>query len=276
MNLSDPDVWLLFGSGLIGGCIAGMLGIGGGVIYVAIFTSFLRTNLPDDLLGDPLVKYTIANSVFALTFAGLGASAGHIIKKTFHIRPVLLIGLGGAITAVITTHLIKDSHYSAKAFALLFSLLLIPVILRTLLSKQPDGQPHELRNELLYFPTGLAAGVIMGLSGLGGGIILVPVLAGLMRMPIKKAVSISLGAFSVTGIALSVYNICVLHLPDADLGATLGPILLPMTLPVVVGVLLAAPLGVTLGQRAKPNLIKVMFAIVCLTVISKMFIEFVV
>jgi len=47
---------------------------------------------------------------------------------------------------------------------------------------------------LIYIVIGLAAGVLAGLFGIGGGILIVPALAQFAKMPFKEATGTSLGA----------------------------------------------------------------------------------
>ena len=274
MSIVDPEVLLLLASGVAGGFVAGLLGVGGGVVYVAIFTSYLKGKLPVELWGDALVKYTIANAVFSLTFAGLTASLSHMVRRTFYLAPVLLLGIGGCIGAVGTTMLLSSVNYSSKAFAVVFSILLLPIIARMIFSKDSLLPESESRNAL--FPTGVVAGVVMAVSGLGGGVVMVPVLASLFKMPIKKAISISLGALALTGLGLSVFNIFISHLPETGIGVNLGPVILPMVLPVVVGVLVGSPLGVAASRKLHSRVLRILFVAACLAVMTKLFIEFVI
>lgn len=253
-----------------------MLGVGGGIVYVAIFTSYLKNALPESLHGDPLVKYTIANAVFALIFAGVAASLRHITRNTFYWRPVVTIGLTAAAGAIITTALLSKVSYSSDTFAVIFSLLLIPIIVKMLLVKiDGNGTPNS-QMVAWFLPVGIIAGVIMGVSGLGGGLVIVPVLSGILNMNLKRAISVSLGVIALTSIGLTGYNLFSTMLPAVDLGPMLGPIILPMTVPVIIGVLIGAPLGVTLSARMRPGLIRALFVAVCATVILKLFIEFVI
>ena len=47
---------------------------------------------------------------------------------------------------------------------------------------------------LIFIAIGLAAGVLAGLFGIGGGILIVPALTQFAKMPFKQAVGTSLGA----------------------------------------------------------------------------------
>jgi uncharacterized membrane protein YfcA len=54
--------------------------------------------------------------------------------------------------------------------------------------------------------TGLAAGILSGLLGIGGGIILVPIMVYLLKMPIREATGTSLVALLLPVGALGVYE----------------------------------------------------------------------
>jgi uncharacterized membrane protein YfcA len=47
---------------------------------------------------------------------------------------------------------------------------------------------------LIYIAIGLAAGILSGMFGIGGGILIVPALAHFAKMPFKEATGTSLGA----------------------------------------------------------------------------------
>ncbi len=64
------DGILLFLTGIIGGFLAGLLGIGGGPIYVVIFTEFIPKLYGALLSGPETVQLIIANTIFARMFAG--------------------------------------------------------------------------------------------------------------------------------------------------------------------------------------------------------------
>lgn len=59
---------------------------------------------------------------------------------------------------------------------------------------------------LVFLAIGLAAGVLAGLFGIGGGIIIVPALVFFGRMPLKTAIGTSLGALLLPVGALGLYT----------------------------------------------------------------------
>lgn len=59
---------------------------------------------------------------------------------------------------------------------------------------------------LLLLLIGLAAGVLAGLFGIGGGVVIVPALAWAMRMPMQTAIGTSLGALLLPVGALGAWS----------------------------------------------------------------------
>jgi uncharacterized membrane protein YfcA len=103
---------------------------------------------------------------------------------------------------------------------------------------------------ILLVIIGLAAGVLAGLFGIGGGIVIVPALAYLVRMPLQSAVGTSLGA---------------LLLPVGALGAWAywrgGHLNWRASLWVAVGLFFGAYVGARLAQSLGDTSLRRLFAV---------------
>jgi uncharacterized membrane protein YfcA len=86
-------------------------------------------------------------------------------------------------------------------------------------------------------------------------------------MPIKKATSISLGVISIMAILTSLYNF-IFH--KVVLHDNSQVIYLSLALPVALGSLLAAPIGVQIASKISAKLIRIVFIVFLLLVITKM------
>ena len=88
---------------------------------------------------------------------------------------------------------------------------------------------------------GLAAGFVSGLLGVGGGIIIVPLLSGILRMPLKRALGTSLLA------------IVALVIPGTIVHATLGHIDWAIFAALSIGAVPGARIGarLALGTRER-------------------------
>jgi uncharacterized membrane protein YfcA len=103
---------------------------------------------------------------------------------------------------------------------------------------------------ILYLAIGLAAGLLSGLFGIGGGIIIVPALLLIGKMPASTATGTSLGA---------------LLLPVGALGAWQyyknGHLDVRASLLIALGIFLGAYLGAIATQGLNPMLAKRAFAV---------------
>lgn len=259
----------------MGGLLAGLLGIGGGIIYVFIFSFFLPGFANGPIDGHHLVSLLIANTVFALVFAGIAGSIKQYLAGNFFPKTILWIGIPGVVTSIITSMLISWSDiYSKEAFAILFAVIMIPVILRMLKPNQITAAKRWAKHPKNFALTGAIAGTVTALSGLGGGFIIVPVLNGLMGIPIKKTISISLGTIALVAFFFTFYNLFGIYYPQYNFPYSQGSIIFPMVVPAVAGVLLGAPQGVRLSHKLPNKWLRVTFVTFTIIVIIHLFIKF--
>jgi uncharacterized protein len=120
--------------------------------------------------------------------------------------------------------------------------------------------PHG--GAMLFLVIGLAAGVLAGLFGIGGGIIIVPALILLGHMKPQMATGTSLGA---------------LLLPVGLLGAwqywERGEIHVSAALLVALGLLVGAFFGAKLGLSLPPRVLQRAFAVFMVAVAVRMWIK---
>lgn len=114
----------------------------------------------------------------------------------------------------------------------------------------------------LFVLIGLAAGVLSGLFGIGGGIVIIPALLLVARMPYLTATGTSLGA---------------LLLPVGALGAwqyyRSGHLDVRASLLVAVGLTLGAWAGARLAQHVPQAVLQRMFAVFLVIVAARMWLS---
>jgi len=270
MGITVIDFFVLLLAGAVGGFLAGFLGIGGGIIYLLVFPFFLgRLGVPPALQ----VQFTIANSIFGIFFASLSGVVTLIRTRRFYLRETIFIGLPGVLLAIVLLQtVVHTPWYSLQAFNVVVIVLLSFLLYNTLRNANRSQRfvrerPTRPWHLLL---TGITSGTVAALSGLGGGVVVIPILNSLFRMNIKKAKSISLGVIGITSLAMTLYHLA--EAPEAVLLTStwsLGYIVFAMVLPVVLGVVLFAPVGVKLSKKAPSYLISYIFACFIVIVIIR-------
>jgi uncharacterized membrane protein YfcA len=261
----------LFIAGILGGFIAGLVGIGGGVVYIFIIPIALKyLNVPER----EIAQYTIANSIFAILFASASANYILIRLKVFYKKEVIIISLLSILSSLLALKfIVNTSWYSIKAFNIIIVMLLLYMLYTTLWSANkvsifPVASLKRWKLSLL----GVASGIIAALSGLGGGIVIIPVLNSFMRIDMRKASSISSGVIMLTAFTMTLFNL--FEKPVHDFNAySFGYIVFPISLTISLGVVLASPFGVKISRNLSSRTISYIYAAFLIIVILKKIIE---
>jgi len=204
MPQHTPALLLL---GLVAGVMSGLFGIGGGVIIVPALTIFMGFAL-EEALGTSLAVLIWPVAIFAVI--------AYYRARLINVRAAVLIALGLVIATVLGAQIALN--LPADILQRLYGLFLVYIGWRfaeprkffaALLARRepaPDGNPGHTGNpppaaqtdEQEAWPallgTGLVAGIASGMFGIGGGVIIVPILAGLLHFDQKRAVGTSLAA----------------------------------------------------------------------------------
>jgi uncharacterized membrane protein YfcA len=261
--------WLVI-AGFGGGILAGLLGIGGGIIYVLILPYVL---LAAGIPTNHLAPFTIANSIFGVLFASLSTNYLNIRNKDFFLKESLRVGIPGAIfSVVILKTIVTEPWYTLSYFYLILILFLIYMLISLFLKKDrkqevPLGKDKDIKMIL----AGIVGGSLAASTGLGGGAAVVPILSTQLHMNIKKARSISLAMICITALTLTMFNL--LENPHIqDLAYQVGYIYLPAALPLTFGVILGSPVGSKLGRILSAQTIKILFGVfILIVIIEKLF-----
>jgi len=166
--------------GIFIGTMSGFLGIGGGMILVPILLA----------LGFE-IKDAIGISIVQMVFSSIYGSYLNHKKGSLIVGEGIFVGLGGFVGGYIGGHV---TEYIADAvLQFTFLGLLLYALLRLFFSKnhEDDAQTKSL-NKALLFGIGVGIGIFSITLGIGGSIILTPLLVGLLHYPLKKAVSAGL------------------------------------------------------------------------------------
>jgi len=184
--IEDPILlWSLVGTAA--GIILGIAGTGGGVISIPILMAF----------GGYSIKEASAYSLLALT-VGAGISWFFQRKNTLYpVATVLIICAG--ILAFISAPL-KEISPDWLVNVLLNLTCLFSLYSLWVLRKPED--PGEVRPMIFRVKTASVGGAITGflstMTGLGGGVMIIPWLTGITRLPFDQAMACSLLTIAAT------------------------------------------------------------------------------
>ncbi len=164
--------------GLFVGSLSGFFGIGGGTILVPILL-FMSYD----------IKTAIGISVVQMVFSSLYGSFLNFKKGSLAFDTVLPIGIGGFVGALLSGWIV--SNVEANVLEYVFLIFVCIAIARMAYS---PGQYQESKkiHPIVLFLIGTVLGVFSISIGVGGSILLVPILVGFLHFELKKAISAGL------------------------------------------------------------------------------------
>ncbi len=161
--------------GLLVGLLSGFFGIGGGTILIPLLL----------MLGFE-TKEAIGISVVQMIFSSVYGSYLNNKKGTLDIKMVTIIGAGGFGGALLSGFI--AALLSDRSLELMFFTFTSFALLRMFFKTHKDVKEKEL-HYLLLLLIGFILGAFSMTIGVGGSILLVPILVGFLHIPLKKATS---------------------------------------------------------------------------------------
>lgn len=259
--------------GCLGGFLSGMLGVGGAVVFVPTLTHFTQEL---GVAGSDLVPCVLANSLFAIVFSGVTASIKQHKLGQFYPRQILATGLPGVLSALLTTYLVASSPwYDKHKFGLFFLVLLLGMTLRSvLLPNRSDNTRDTTAVPIHYFSIiGLLTGILTALSGLGGGILMIPLFNQVLRIHLKQSTAISSGTIPILALPLVVYYAIINPSSFPEGVVHIGYLIPAFILPLITGVMLLTGYGVKMTTKLSTKTLQTIFFVFVVIVTIKMVFE---
>lgn len=177
-----PLVAALFAAGALGGIIAGLLGVGGGIVIVPVLYTLLPFAGVD---GSVQMHLAVGTSLATIIATSANSARAHHRRGAVDVPLLrsLLLGLVlGVVAGVIVGGLVSGSALTA-VFAVVA--IVVAIYMVTLKGRDVDGEHlpgHPWRDAI-----GFGIGSISVMMGIGGGTLSVPVFS-LFGVPVHRAV----------------------------------------------------------------------------------------
>lgn len=259
------DAWIAgyFILGAFAGLLAGLLGIGGGLIIVPILTfMFTAQGYPHDFI----VHMALGTSLSSILFTSVSSVLAHHKRQAvlwpivFRITPGIIAGtfFGTYVAAWLSTNVLKG----------FFSVFLYYVSVQMLLGIKPKPS-RSIPKTPGMFAAGGTIGIFSSLAGIGGGTLSVPFLSWsniAMHRAIgtSAAIGFPIAIAGTTGYILN--GLKVTGLPDH----TLGFVHLVALGSIVAASILTAPLGARLAHAMPVDKLKKIFACLLFVLATRM------
>lgn len=263
MELMYIVILLMFGS--IVGFMAGLLGIGGGMILVP----FLAILFP--YFGVPeqwVIHAAIATAMTTIVFTSISSVNAHNKKKAIYWSIVAVMAPGIVIGGFLSGGA-AFSYLSGFGLSLFFAVFVSYSGYRMLLGKKTTTT-HKMPNNFISFIVGGFIGFISGLVGAGGGFLSVPYMTrGNIAMPNAVATSAALGFF--IAVANSIGYIYSGFKAVESVPGMLGYIYWPALLSVAAASVFTAPFGARCAHTWPVDTLRKVFACMLFGISAYMF-----
>lgn len=263
------SMFLMYGCvGAVVGVLAGLLGVGGGLVIVPIlvFAFGLQGVSPDITM-----HLALGTSLASIMFTSISSFMAHHKRGAVHWTTVkrIVIGiftgtfLGSCFASILSTEVLK----------IFFVIFLYFVAIQILTNKKPKAS-RELPGLPGMFAAGNVIGFVSSLVGIGGGTLSVPFMVWcnvVVHHAIGTSAAIGL-PIAISGTIGYVFNGWgVPNLPEYSIGYVYTPALLGIA---AISVL-TAPLGVKLAHSLPVDKLKKIFAVLLMVVGTKMLLSIV-
>ncbi|GDX50568.1 anion permease [Bacteroidota bacterium] len=286
--MTSGFLWLLL-LGSFGGLLAGLLGVGGGMLFIPVITSYLQQY---DISSTEMVKFTLANSIALVFMSGVSGTFRQIKMGTWQWKQSLTIGIPGAISNYFMTQAIQDGEwYQKEVFQGVFLGFLGLSILNMIFGKSKSSSPTEGKGKnnpdideqstpyqfslIQDWPSmlvGIFAGTIVALSGLGGGIIMVPLFLIVLKKSMHSATALSLSIVPILSISALIKYISITPTHQISSYQT-GYLLWIMLIPMLLGVIFFSSLGQKMATKVPVVWLRIIFALLSAFILVKTLLE---
>ena len=169
----------LIAFGVLTGFVSGYFGVGGGMVLVPMLLYY----------GFDM-KQAVSISITQMVFSSVYGSFLNLKKTITVLKDGFILGIGGFLGGLQSGFIV--SNVSAEFLEYLFILLIAFAIIRVFVSNVHHEQDQESKSKFTLLFIGFIIGMLAMSIGIGGSIMLTPVLLGFMKYNLKTSTSLSL------------------------------------------------------------------------------------
>ena len=215
--MAIEHIIILLATGVVVGFAAGLLGIGGGFFLTPVqYMLYISMGLTADMA----IKLAFGTTLLVILPTAVSGAWRHSRKKAVWWKAAVTMGgfglIGGFIGATLAAHL------PGTALKIAFGAIAVAAAIGMLTAGPLDTERVPRGNPWLWVAWAIPIGVVTGLLGIGGGVMVVPVMVLALRFDMHTAVATSLAMmiFTSTGAVIGyiINGIGVPNLPAYSIG----------------------------------------------------------
>ena len=259
-------IFIFLSTGLLVGFLAGLLGVGGGIIIVPI-TYFILINLGYSI--DTAMHVAVASSLGTICFTSLSSIRSHLILGNANISIVKKWVFGIVLGSIIGSLL--ASIISGEILIIIFIFLAFVISINMGLQQEPLLISKEIpSSNIINFLISSIIGFLSVLIGIGGGSFTVPVLT-----MFSKKIHEAVGTSAVIGFFIALPGVIIFMitgnfketLPEYSIGYVNIPIVLLVSLTSVFTANIGAKFASKINKITLRRIFAIFLLFTCLSLI---------
>ena len=265
----QPDlitIFIIASASSVAGVLAGMLGIGGGIVIVPMLYYLLTYFGFDQSI---IMHVAVGTSLFIIIPTGLRSAFEHSKRGSFNQSIFKKWFIPLALGSILGSYLAGISSF--KGLTLLFATLASVVSYQMFTSSRREETLKIIQNPMLNFSP-FFIGIFSSMMGIGGGNLSVPIMS-YMGIEIRKAI----GTSSALGIVIAIPGSIgfmisgqsIANLPEYSIGYVnllYAALIVPLTI-------LFVPIGVRLAHKFERSRLQAVFSFLLAITAVKMFLD---
>ena len=261
MSVLEPtSIAVLLITGLAVGFAQGLLGVGGSFIMVPV-TVMVFDNI--DVPVDMAVKLAFGTSLAVVLPTAVASSLAHHQRGAVWWRAAVILGAAGAAGALLGST-VTSRFIEGDSLKVAFGAVVILSSLRLLTAKPPSIEEEPKDSALAWIGFGFPVGFVCGLIGIGGGILMVPIMTLALKFGVHRAVGTSTALMMFTGgagaLGYIVNGLAVSELP----AHSIGYLNLPTWICLAATSVAMTQLGARVAHRLTARVLMIVFVILML------------
>ncbi|MCG7624194.1 sulfite exporter TauE/SafE family protein [Epibacterium sp. Ofav1-8] len=252
-------------AGVAGGILAGLLGVGGGIVIVpALYFALSLTGMDPALT----MQVAVGTSLATIVFTSLSSGYGHYKKGAIDTAllklwaPSILTGvlIGGILGGVVSGNVLL-AVFATVAMAVAFDMIL---------RKPAEATAPRSFSKPVWAALGVFAGAVSAMMGIGGGTVCVPTLS-FLGYDIRKAVGTSAAIGFIIGLPGALIYMATGFAAEGLPPMSLGYVNLMLAAVIIPLSTTFARLGVKLAHSIPRRALKLCFGVFLMLTALRMF-----
>ena len=272
-NIASGDlifsIFLLISTGLFAGFIAGLFGIGGGVVVVPVLYYIFTLAEIDESIR---MHLSIGTSLANIVPISIISAFNHAKRKSVDFNILKFIFLSVVLGVILGSVVI--SYLEASNLILIYSILLMIVAMQFFFWKDKWRLAIEFPKNIHGHAYGSTIGFLATLIGVGGGAMSIPILK-LYNFEIHKAIGTAAGIGTIITIPGTIGFILAGMSNEVSLPWSLGYVSLVGLLMITPLTMIGAPVGVRFAHYLSKGKLNFIFGLFLLIMSLRFLIEWV-